>query len=75
VRIVTRAVRPVVARVRIWNILVIKNHYFLENLLIFLHTILQDAQFNHQELPSDYFNLKNAFRGEQDIQSTAGKVP
>jgi hypothetical protein len=31
-----------------WNVL-IKIHYFLEHLLVFLQTVLQDAQFNHQD--------------------------
>jgi hypothetical protein len=38
-------------RGRIWNVL-IKIHYFVERLLVFLHTILQDALFNHQEVIS-----------------------
>jgi hypothetical protein len=33
--------------------LIIKIHYFLEHLLVFLHTILQDARYNHQ----NNFNL------------------
>jgi hypothetical protein len=41
-------------RGRIWNIL-IKIHYFLEHLLFFLQTILQDARFNHQHLYSSTY--------------------
>jgi hypothetical protein len=39
---------------RIWNILIKKIHYFLEHLLVFLHTILQDARFNHQDSTIHY---------------------
>jgi hypothetical protein len=35
--------------VEIWNVL-IKIHKFLEHLLVFLQTVLQDARFNHQDV-------------------------
>jgi hypothetical protein len=40
----------------IWNVL-IKIHYFLGHLLVFLQTVLQDAWFNHQD--QDVTHLSN----------------
>jgi hypothetical protein len=43
--------------VEIWNVL-IKVHYFLERLLVFLQTVLQDGRFSHQEIRSLVFGTR-----------------
>jgi hypothetical protein len=39
--------------VEIWDILT-KIHYFLERLLVFLQTVLQDAWFSHQDVRASF---------------------
>jgi hypothetical protein len=50
----TRPVWPVVTE--IWNVL-IKVHNFLEHLLVFCQTVLQDGRFDRQENENPFLTL------------------